>query len=83
MRQTLALALLCLLCATKVKTQPNYTANDSVPAYTGNFGVGVNMGFYANWSNANQAVIAAGDPAQGIKGVGATTIRPGMTCRCI
>ncbi len=79
MRQTLTIALILLSFGHGLIAQPNYTANDSVPAYTGPFGVGVNMGFYANWSNAQQAVIAAGDPALGIKGVGANTIRPGMT----
>jgi GEVED domain/Secretion system C-terminal sorting domain len=79
MRQTLVLSLVCMLFAAKLLGQPNYTANSQVPAFTGPFGVGVNMGFYANWTNINQAVIAAGDPSLGIKGVGATTIRPGMS----
>jgi hypothetical protein len=78
MKQTLTYCLI-LLSFTSLFAQPTYIANDTVPTYQGKFGVGVNMGFYANWTNANQAVIAAGDPAQGIKGVGATTIRPGMT----
>jgi GEVED domain/Secretion system C-terminal sorting domain len=78
MRQAFTFILLFLFFCSEAQAQPNYTADSIVPAYTGSFGVGVNMGFYANWSNINQAVIAAGDPSLGIKGVGANTIRPGM-----
>ena len=57
---------------------PGYTANDQVPAYTGPFHYGTNMGYYPGWTDGQLGDLAAGNPSLGIPGIGATTLRPGL-----
>lgn len=59
-------------------TQPDFTANDKVPAYPSPFGYGSNMGYYPPWQDGQLADIAAGNAARNIKGVGVTTLRPAI-----
>lgn len=61
-----------------LSAQINYTANEKVTPYTGKFRMGINMGYYSGWDNRSLANIAAGNPALGIKGVGARSNRTGM-----
>lgn len=58
--------------------QVNYTANDQVTPYTGVFRPGTNVGYNPPWTDEEMASLAAGDPAQGVKGIGARTMRPGL-----
>ncbi|HHB79639.1 MAG TPA: hypothetical protein ENK85_10450 [Saprospiraceae bacterium] len=60
-------------------TQVNFTANDGIPAYSGHFRPGSNMGFLPlGWSNQTAADLLAGNPAKGIPGVGARSLRPSL-----
>ncbi len=77
MQRTL-LQLAIFLAAAPLFSQPNYTALDSVRPFSGQFRVGINMGYNPNWTNEQQANIAAGNPELGQPGIGATTTRPGM-----
>ena len=64
--------------------QINFTANTlgKVPAYTGFFLYGSNMGYYdQTWDDNALADIAAGNPAYNIPGVGVKTLRPLLTER--
>ncbi len=72
--------LLLFTYSNPLNSQVNYTANDGVNAYNGDFGYGVNMGYHANWGNHDTllANIAAGRPDLGIPGVGCRALRPAM-----
>jgi len=74
---------LCILAVAQIlpqvlSGQVNYTANDQVTPYTGRFLPGINMRYLPPWDNFDQADIVAGNPDEGIKGVGARTSRPGL-----
>ena len=56
----------------------NYTANDQVTPYTGVFRPGTNVGYNPPWTDEEMANLAAGNPALGVKGIGAKTMRPGL-----
>lgn len=80
-------ALLCLaICLLafaqfapqQLSAQVNYTANEQVTPYTGRFKPGLNLRYLPPWDNFSQADIAAGNPDEGILGVGARTCRPGL-----
>ncbi len=58
--------------------QVNYTANDQVTPYTGRFLPGINLRYLPPWDNFDQADIAAGNPDEGIIGIGARSSRPGL-----
>ena len=70
--------VLCTLGLTTLSAQINYTANEKVTPYTGKFRMGINMGYYPGWDNRSLANIAAGNPALGLKGIGARSNRTGM-----
>jgi len=74
MKRILLLAFLAI--SISLSAQINYTANDQVPEYNGNFGYGVNFGSNAGWDDEAEADIAAGNPAVGQQGVGCNTVRP-------
>ena len=57
---------------------PGYTANDRVEKYRGRFLPGMNTDYVPPWSNKQLADLAAGNPAKGVRGVGALTLRPGL-----
>ncbi len=60
-------------------TQVNFSANDFITPYEGHFRPGSNLGFLpVGWSNQSAADLLAGDPAQGIPGVGAQSLRPSL-----
>jgi hypothetical protein len=60
------------------QAQVNFTANDRVLQYDKVFRFGVNLGYYPPWTTEELANLAGGNPALGIKGVGATTARPSI-----
>jgi hypothetical protein len=69
----------CLLACYQLSAQVNFTANQTVPAYTGKFMYGNNGGWYGNsWDDKSLADIAAGNPAKNVKGVGSKTFRPAL-----
>jgi len=56
-----------------------YNANNQVTPYTDFFRPGSNLGYYGpNWRDEQLGTLAAGDPQEGILGVGAKTIRPAL-----
>ena len=57
---------------------PGYTANDRVAEYRGRFLPGMNTDYVPPWSNKQLADLAAGNDAEGVKGLGARTLRPGL-----
>ncbi len=68
---------ICFLLPTG-NAQIDYTANDRVLPYTGDFGYGANMGYYPPWKDEQLAEIAIGVPERKIDGAGVTTIRPAL-----
>jgi hypothetical protein len=60
------------------QTPITFTAKDSVLRYDKVFRFGVNLGYYPPWTTEQLGGLAAGDPALGLKGVGANTARPGL-----
>ncbi len=69
-----------------VNAQVNYTANDIVIPYEGLFRPGTNLGFQddsALYRDEDLASIAAGNPAEGVIGVGAKAIRPSLPANFI
>ncbi len=74
----LILAVVCALLILPFAgiTQPNFTANDQVPAYNQPHYFGTNLGYYGiNWNDATLADIAAGNPSLGIDGTGVQNLR--------
>lgn len=71
------LATYLLLCAMPYIffAQPNYTANDLVKPYKGDYGIGTNVGYFPNWKVTELGDIAIGNARLGIEGVGVTTLR--------
>lgn len=63
---------------TPVGGNVNYTAKDQVTPYTGLFRPGTNVGYNPPWTDEEMANLAAGNPALGVKGIGAKTMRPGL-----
>ncbi|MEL6867659.1 MAG: hypothetical protein AAFP19_24755, partial [Bacteroidota bacterium] len=61
-----------------LNAQINYTAQDQVPPFQGDFGYGSNMGYYPPWTDEELADFAAGNSAKGIPGVGVNTLRPAL-----
>ncbi len=55
--------------------QVNYTANNQVTPYAGDFRPGVNFDYTPPWTPIDQANIAAGNPSLGLLGLGAKTTR--------
>ncbi len=70
------LLLLSLFFSFRVASQtPNFTANETVPPYAGNYHYGANLGAYYFWTDQQLADIAAGNPAKSVEGVGVTSLR--------
>jgi Secretion system C-terminal sorting domain len=59
-------------------SQPNFTANDVVTPYNGAFRPGYNGGYYPGWTDKQLGDLAAGNPALGIAGIGAKSVRQGL-----
>lgn len=80
--RTLSWVLACMFfCCFQLSTttaQIDYTANDRVLNLDEDFGYGINLGYYPNWNNFELGVLSAGDPAQGVPGIGANTSRPAL-----
>ncbi len=55
-----------------------YTAKDAVTSYDGLFHPGSNLGYFPPWSNQQLGDLAAGNPAVGVMGIGAKSIRPAL-----
>ncbi len=73
-----ALLIVCLYLPFLSATQINYTANDQVQVYTGQFRPGINFGSYPTYSDEELAELAAGNPTKEIPGVGVKAARPGL-----
>ncbi len=58
--------------------QVDFTANDSVGAYSFPFAYGTNMGYYPGWNDKALADIAAGNPDRGTTGAGINGMRPAL-----
>lgn len=67
---------LLLVWYSTLTAQINFTANDVVPPYSGQFGYGANMGLYSGWSDDQLANIAMGNPSLNIDGAGVNSLRP-------
>ena len=62
-----------------LSAQVSFTANDVVVPYSGYFRPGSNLGYLPlGWSNKDAADLVAGNPARGIAGVGARSVRPSL-----
>ena len=72
------LFIAAFLLSQNTQAQVNFTANDRVLPYDKVFRFGVNLGYYPPWSTEELANLAGGNPALGIKGIGATTARPSI-----
>lgn len=73
-----AMLILCLFLSGIASAQINYTANDQVTTYNGQFRPGINFGSYPTYSDEELAELAAGHPQKGIRGVGVKAARPGL-----
>ncbi len=78
MKKITSLVLLCYLALRPVAAQVDYTANERVLPFAGDFGYGANMGYYPPWRDEQLAEIAIGIPERGIAGAGVSTIRPAL-----
>ena len=76
--RALVASLFVIFSTTAGLAQVSYSANDVNPPYPGQFRPGVNLGYIPLWNNMQLADLAAGNPALGIKGIGAKTTRPGL-----
>lgn len=60
-------------------TQIDFTANDSIPTFTGKFRPGTSWDYFPNWTSQQLADIAAGNPiaggTEGVNGVGVKAVR--------
>ncbi len=56
-------------------TQLDFTANDSIPTFTGKFRPGTTWDYVANWTSMQQADIAAGNILENVDGVGVKAVR--------
>ena len=73
------LFLLLLLTSFQAFTQVNYTANDTILPYEGDYRPGVNPGYYGgNWDNYSLTDLAAGNPSVDVKGAGVKAVRGGL-----
>lgn len=73
-----SLNLLFLLFTISISAQVTYTANDTILPYEGYFRAGTNLGNYPGFSDAFLAEISAGNPANGVEGLGIKALRPGL-----
>ncbi|MEM8527099.1 MAG: T9SS type A sorting domain-containing protein [Bacteroidota bacterium] len=76
--KSLYLFLGCLIFTLSNQAQINYTANDRVAKYEGDFRFGMNQGYFPPWNDKQLAEIAAGNPARDIPGVGVNALRPAL-----
>jgi len=67
-----------LFFALTIQAQVDYTANDIVNEYEGDFRFGMNQGYFPPWNDKQLAEIAAGNPARNILGVGVNALRPSL-----
>lgn len=67
-----------MLCSFFSISQINFTANDVVPPYDGDFRYGSNLGNYPPWTNPQLGDIAAGNLAVGQEGIGVQAFRPAL-----
>ncbi len=70
--------LLFLFFSVGMTAQISYTANDVVTPFDGFFRPACNLGSYTSFTTENLADLAAGNPDEGIRGVGVKALRPGM-----
>jgi len=79
MKSFIATTLLVLFSISLSFSQaPGYTANDTIAIYEGHFRPGTNMGYFPPWDDEELADLAAGNPAEGVDGVGARSVRPSL-----
>jgi PKD repeat protein len=72
------LNILFLLLSISVSAQVTFTANDTIFPYQGYFRAGTNLGDYPGFSDEFLAEISAGNPTNGIEGLGIKALRPGL-----
>lgn len=77
MRHTYQICLF-LFWSVTLLGQVTYTANNLVLDYKGHFGYGTNVGYYPNWTARQLGDIAIGNSAEGVVGLGVTTMRPAL-----
>ena len=56
-------------------SQLDFTANDSVPVFTGKFRPGASWDFVPGWTDEQTANAAAGTPLEGVPGIGVKALR--------
>ena len=77
MKKTLLLLCSVLTLTLSSFSQINFSANEfgRVPAFSGYFQYGSNMGYYGpSWDDKTLADIAAGNPAKNVKGAGVKSL---------
>jgi PKD repeat protein len=70
--------LLFLFFSIGMTAQISYTANDVVTPFNGFFRPACNLGSYTSFTTENLVDLAAGNPDEGIRGVGVKALRLGM-----
>jgi len=75
MRKLVLLSLLYVSC-TQLFAQVTQTANDNIEPYEESFRPASNLGYYPPFTNEELGNLAAGNEAEGVKGVGIKTVRP-------
>ncbi|MEM1326422.1 MAG: hypothetical protein AAGI23_10730 [Bacteroidota bacterium] len=76
---TLLLAVAFLSISSPSFAQVDYTANDQVKPFGGDFGMGVNTGYYEGWNDFDLADLIGGNRKLKIEGVGGNTARLALT----
>ncbi|MEO1257832.1 MAG: PKD domain-containing protein [Bacteroidota bacterium] len=56
-------------------TQLTFTANDTIPVFTGKFRPGISWDFVNGWTEEQLADLTAGNLSEGVKGVGVKSLR--------
>ena len=56
--------------------QVNYTANNQIKPYTGDFRAAMNLGYYPPFNEEQLAILSAGSKDLGVEGIGIKALRP-------
>ncbi len=73
--RSLTTILLVWVC-TSLFAQVNYTANNLIKPYTGDFRAAMNLGYYPPFNEEQLAILSAGSKDLGVEGIGIKALRP-------
>ncbi len=68
--------LLLVWLGVSLSAQVNYTANNQIKPYTGDFRAAMNLGYYPPFNEEQLAILSAGSAALGVEGIGIKALRP-------